>query len=260
MSPLVPTALNWVAPVTNSAFISVSVLKCRSKVRGAWQSSSDHFAVQGLPTFNCLSACPILPAYLACLARLVVISLLLLTAWRNNCRSVNLIDIDSHPFCHRSPPYLSGLVYSIVCMYLLCYSILHTIYLYYMTRDTYTTRFHSSKQPPSRGKFMAPPSSFLAATAERCRLPDGGVGIGIAAWRRRAVFVLQPLCSLCDRRRRRQKQYSSIASFRTAVVRNLQAVTDSSAHHNPGEALTEIYFILTWQQWKYTGKSRIISY
>ena len=33
--------------------------------------------------------------------------------------------------------------------------------------------------------------------------------------------------------------------FRTAVVRNLQAVTDSSAHHNPGEALTEIYFILT---------------
>ena len=34
-------------------------------------------------------------------------------------------------------------------------------------------------------------------------------------------------------------------SFRTAVVRNLQAVTDSSAHHNPGEALTEIYFILT---------------
>ena len=48
--------------------------------------------------------------------------------------------------------------------------------------------------------------------------------------------------------------------FRTAVVRNLQAVTDSSAHHNPGEALTEIYFILTWQQWKYTGKSRIISY
>ena len=43
-----------------------------------------------------------------------------------------------------------------------------------MTRDTYTTRFHSSKQPPSRGKFMAPPSSFLAATAERCRLPGGG--------------------------------------------------------------------------------------
>ena len=35
------------------------------------------------------------------------------------------------------------------------------------------------------------------------------------------------------------------ATFRTAVVRNLQAVTDSSAHHNPGEALTEIYFILT---------------
>ena len=55
---LAPTALNWVAPVTNSAFISVSVLKCRSKVRGAWQSSSGHFAVQGLPTFNCLSACP----------------------------------------------------------------------------------------------------------------------------------------------------------------------------------------------------------
>ena len=50
-----------------------------------------------------------------------------------------------------------------------------------MTRDTYTTRFHSSKQPPSRGKFMAPPSSFLAATAERCRLPggvDGGGGGG----------------------------------------------------------------------------------
>ena len=46
-----------------------------------------------------------------------------------------------------------------------------------MTRDTYTTRFHSSKQPPSRGKFMAPPSSFLAATAERCRLP-GGVDSG----------------------------------------------------------------------------------
>ena len=45
-----------------------------------------------------------------------------------------------------------------------------------MTRDTYTTRFYSSKQPPSRGKFMAPPSSFLAATAERCRLPGGGGG------------------------------------------------------------------------------------
>ena len=81
---------------------------------------------------------------------------------------------------------------------------------------------------------MAPPSSFLAATAERCRLPGGGGA--------------QYLCySLYAPRgdRRRQKEYSSIASFRTAVVRNLQAVTDSSAHHNPGEALTEIYFILT---------------
>ena len=51
-----------------------------------------------------------------------------------------------------------------------------------MTRDTYTTRFYSSKQPPSRGKFMAPPSSFLAATAERCRLPVGGGGGGGAQY------------------------------------------------------------------------------
>ena len=87
---------------------------------------------------------------------------------------------------------------------------------------------------------MAPPSSFLAATAERCRLPGGGGGGG-------AQYLCYSLYAPCatGAARRRQKEYSSIASFRTAVVRNLQAVTDSSAHHNPGEALTEIYFILT---------------
>ena len=109
-----------------------------------------------------------------------------------------------------------------------------------MTRDTYTTRFHSSKQPPSRGKFMAPPSSFLAATAERCRLPGGGGGGDGGGAQYLCYSLYAPRGD-----RRRQKEYSSIASFRTAVVRNLQAVTDSSAHHNPGEALTEIYFILT---------------
>ena len=148
-----------------------------------------------------------------------------------------MIDVDSHPFCHCSPPYLSELVCSIVCMYVL--TLLYSI-LYYMTRDTYTTRFHSSKQPPSRGKFMAPPSSFLAATAERCRLPGGG---GCAA--ARSICATASILLVRPAARRRQKEYSSIASFRTAVVRNLQAVTDSSAHHNPGEALTEIYFILT---------------
>ena len=56
-----------------------------------------------------------------------------------------------------------------------------------MTRHkhTTTTRFHSSKQPPSRGKFMAPPSSFLAATAgSNCEAAAHGAGSG-------AAFVLQ---------------------------------------------------------------------
>ena len=87
---------------------------------------------------------------------------------------------------------------------------------------------------------MAPPSSFLAATAERCRLPGGVDGGGGGA-----QYLCYSFYAPCATGRRRQKEYSSIASFRTAVVRNLQAVTDSSAHHNPGEALTEIYFILT---------------